>query len=160
MGPTPCCHTPKSAEFHGQIGHFAICIKETASHEKTNWEFLVCRLKESSLVRVHRPALKKGLQAQFKKGHKKQEENPAKESKLGLERGKFDLILNSTTGKKSIWFWVSEGECVSVLHKVKPCRGLTTFEEEETELWPGSSILCYRRSLLIPMDAVGSPVAL
>lgn len=158
--PTSRCHMPKSAEFHGQIGHFAICIEKTAKHEKKNWEFLVCRLKEFSLVRVHRPALKKGLQTQFKKGHKKQEENPAKKSKLGLEGGKFELILNLTTGKKSIWFWVSEDECVSVLHKVKPCRGLTAIEEEEPALWLGNSILCYRRNLLIPVESAGSPVAL
>lgn len=112
------------------------------------------------MVAVHRPALKKGLQIQFKKGHKKQEENPAKKSKLGPEGEKFELILNLTTGKKSIWFWISEGGCVSVLHKVKPCRGLTAFEEEIAELQHGNSFLCCRRSLLISMDAVGSPVAL
>lgn len=110
-------------------------------------------------MRVHTPALKKGLQTQFKKGHKKQEEYPEKKSKLGLEGGEFELILNLTTGKKSIWFWVSEGDCVRVLHKVKTCRGLTAFEEEETELWHRNSFLCYMRSLLISVDAAGSSVA-
>lgn len=46
--------------------------------------------------------------------------------------------MNLRTGKKSIWFWVSKNECMSVLHNVEFCRGLTAFEMRKRRL---SSVL-------------------